>query len=337
MPRGPRLDAPGTLHHVMVRGLDRQVIFHDDTDREDFVQRIARLAEAGHLTIYAWVLMANHAHLLIRTHARALSRCMRSLLTGYAGRFNRRHRRTGHVFQNRYKSIVIDEECYFLELVRYLHLNPIRAGVLDDLRALERFPWAGHSALLGHMRRPWYAVDTVLGRFGRRRPEARRAYRAFVAAGQAQGHRPELQGGGLRRSVGGWEAVGALRRGREAFTTDERVLGSGDFVEALYRQVEQQEAQRRALRRRVPDLSALIARVAKASQILPEALSGGGRSRAITHARDGLAYLWVEVLGASGRELARTLQIQPFSVCRAVQRGRKRREIWWKALEINLQ
>jgi putative transposase len=337
MPRGPRLDAPGTLHHVMVRGLDRQVIFHDDTDRDDFVQRIAHLAEGGHLTVYAWALMPNHAHLLIRTHARPLSRCMRSLLTGYAGQFNRRHQRTGHVFQNRYKSIVIDEDSYFLELVRYLHLNPIRAGVLDDLRALERFPWTGHSALLGRMRRPWYAVDTVLGRFGRRRPEARRAYRVFVAAGRAQGHRPDLQGGGLRRSVGGWEAVAALRRGREAFTTDERVLGSGEFVEALYRQVEKQEAQRRALRRRVPDLSTLIARVAKASQILPEALSGGGRSRAITHARDGLAYLWVEVLGASGRELARALQIQPFSVCRAVQRGRKEREVWWKAFERYVQ
>ncbi len=332
MPRGPRLDAPGTLHHVMVRGLDRQVIFRDDGDRDDFLKRIARLTEADHLKVYAWALMPNHAHLLIRTGAYPLGRCMRSLLTGYAGRFNRRHHRTGHLFQNRYKSVVVDEETYFLELVRYLHLNPLRAGILDNLRALERFPWTGHSALLGYVQRPWYAADEILQRFGTRRPAARRAYRAFVAAGQAQGRRPDLQGGGLRRSVGGWEAVAVLRRGREAFTTDERVLGSGAFVETLYQQVEQQEAQRRALRRRVPDLRTLIARVAKASHLLPEALTGGGQSRAITRARDGLAYLWVEVLGASGRELGRTLRIQPFTVCRAAQRGRQEREVWWKLL-----
>ncbi len=333
MPRGPRLDAPGTLHHVMIRGLDRQIVFHDEADRDDFLKRLARLAEAGHLAVYAWALLPNHAHLLVRSQARPLSRCMRSLLTGYAGQFNRRHHRTGHLFQNRYKSIVIDEEGYFLELVRYIHLNPLRTGIVTDLRALERFPWSGHGAILGQARRPWYAVDAVLGHFGKTVPMARRAYRAFVARGRAQGRRPDLQGGGLRRSVGGWETVAALNRGREAFTTDERVLGSGEFVEALYRQVEQGEAQRRALRRRLPDLSTLIVRVAKASHLLPEALSGGGRSRAITHARDGLAYLWVEVLGGSARELARALQLRPYSVCRAVQRGREGREGWWRLLE----
>ena len=262
---------------------------------------------------------------------------MRSLLTGYAGRFNRRHKRSGHLFQNRYKSIVIDEEAYFLELVRYLHLNPLRAGIVEDLRALEFFPWTGHSALLGHISRPWYDVNAVLQGFAKRQQAARRAYRLFVKAGRSQGRRPDLQGGGLRRSVGGWEAVAALRRGREAFTTDERVLGHGEFVEALYRQVAQQETQQRALRRRVPDLGALIAQVAEASQLLPEALSGGGRSRAITHARDGVAYLWVEVLGRSARELARALQLQPFSVCRAVQRGRAERESWWRVVEAKLQ
>lgn len=332
MPRGPRLDAPGTLHHVMVRGIEGRAIFRDDHDRGDFLERVARLAEAGHLTVYAWALLPNHAHLLVRTGARPLGRCMRSLLTGYAGQFNRRYKRVGHLFQNRYKSIVVDEEVYFRELVRYLHLNPLRTGIVGDLRNLERFPWTGHSALLGHVRRPWYAGDAVLRRFGRSTSAARRAYRAFVAAGRSHGHRPDLQGGGLRRSAEGWEAVAAIRRGREAFTTDERVLGGGEFLVSLYREVEQQEAQRRALRRRVPDLATLISRVAAASQLRPEALSGGGRHRAITHARDGLAYLWVEVLGGSARALAQTLQVKPFSVCRAVQRGREARETWWRVL-----
>lgn len=137
MPRGPRLDAPGALHHVMARGLDRQLIFRDGRDRDDFVRRLASLAEAGALGIYAWALLPNHFHFLVRTAHRPLSRAMRSLLTGYAGAFNRRHRRTGHLFQNRYKSIVVEEETYFLELVRYLHLNPVRAGVGTSLRDMD--------------------------------------------------------------------------------------------------------------------------------------------------------------------------------------------------------
>ncbi len=99
MPRQPRLDSPGTLHHVMVRGLERRVIFRDDPDRADFVDRLAQLAEQGALTVYAWALLPNHAHLLIRTGTRPLARSMRSLLTGYAGAFNRRHKRVGHLFQ----------------------------------------------------------------------------------------------------------------------------------------------------------------------------------------------------------------------------------------------
>jgi len=332
MPRGPRLDAPGTLHHVMVRGLDRQVIFRDDRDRDDFVRRVATLAEAGYLAVYAFAVLPNHVHLLVRTQTRPLSRNMRSLLTGYAGQFNRRHRRTGHLFQNRYKSIVVDEEVYFLELVRYLHLNPLRAGIVEDLGSLARSPWTGHSALLGHLARPWLAASEILGRFPGSARAARRAYQAFVAAGSSQGRRPELQGGGLRRSLGGWEAVATLRRGREAYVADERVLGCGDFVEALYRQVERRDAQRRILSHRAPNLGAMIERVARASNLLPEALVGGGRTRAITRARDGLAYLWVEVLGRSGRELARAINLHPVSVCRAVQRGREQQGGWRELL-----
>src|SRR5512139_2522316 len=130
MPRQPRLDAPGVLHHVMVRGLERRAIFRDDGDRADFIDRVGRLADAKAWRVYAWALLPNHAHLLVRTGGRSLPRTMRSLLTGYAGQFNRRHRRSGHLFQNRYKSIVIEEEPYFLELIRYLHLNPLRAGVV---------------------------------------------------------------------------------------------------------------------------------------------------------------------------------------------------------------
>ncbi len=237
VPRQPRLDAPSTLHHVMVRGIERTALFRDDRDRTDFVARLATVVAAGAWTVYAWALLPNHAHLLVRTGGRPLARSMRSLLTGYAGAFNRRHHRVGHLFQNRYKSIVVEEEPYLLELVRYLHLNPLRAKLVPDLRALDRFPWTGHSALLGTVPRPWQETATILAQFGATRRRAVTAYRAFVAAGIAHGRRPELQGGGLLRSHGGWAAVTALRRGREAYQGDERILGSSDFVEGYRRAV----------------------------------------------------------------------------------------------------
>ncbi len=118
MPRQPRLDAPGTLHHVRVRGIERTALLRADRDRADFVARLAALAEHGALTVYAWALLPTHAHLLVRTGPRPLLRSMRSLLTGYVGAFNRRHKRVGHLCQNRYKSIVVEEEPYLLELVR---------------------------------------------------------------------------------------------------------------------------------------------------------------------------------------------------------------------------
>jgi REP element-mobilizing transposase RayT len=162
MPRQPRLDAPNALHHVMVRGIERTALFRDDTDRTDFVARLAALAEQGAWTVYAWALLPNHAHLLVRTGRRSLPRSMRSLLTGYAGAFNRRHRRGGHLFQNRYRSIVVEEEPYLRELVRYLHLNPLRAKLTPTLRTLDRFPWTGHSALLGTRPRPWQDTTTLV-------------------------------------------------------------------------------------------------------------------------------------------------------------------------------
>jgi len=328
MPRQPRLDAPGVLHHVMVRGLDRQAIFRGDSDRDDFVGRLARLADVGAITVYAWALLPNHAHLLVRTGGRPLARSMRSLLTGYAGSFNRRHRRTGHLFQNRYKSIVVDEEQYLLELVRYLHLNPLRAKVVPDLRALGSYRWAGHSALMGTVARAWQATSPILERFGQTLRRARHAYGEFVAAGAKLGRRPELQGGGLVRSAGGWAGVARLRRGREAYASDERVLGDTEFVIKLREAVEAAEP--------VPSRASLdevVVRVCRAVGIRAETLRGGGRRPANSRAREGIAYLWVEALGHAGRPLGVRLGIRPAAVYKAAARGAAEALAWRALLE----
>jgi len=330
MPREARLDAPETLHHVMVRGIERRPIFKDPPDRADFVARLAALAEAGALTVYAWALLPNHAHLLMRTGSRPLARSMRSLLTGYAGAFNRRHKRVGHLFQNRYKSIVVEAEPYLQELVRYLHLNPLRAQVVADLRTLDRYPWTGHSALLGTVPRAWQDTATILAQFGPSRGRARKAYRTFVADGIPHGRRPELQGGGLVRSLGGWQAVATLRRGREAYAADERILGSSAFVEAL-----QQAAQAAAVPRRCPPLARLLAAVGATAGLAPYALSGTGRDAQVTQARAGAAYLWCRVAGQAGRELAAALGLSHQAVSKAAVRGEHAAARWqavWEKL-----
>ena len=149
MPRGARLDAPGTLHHVIVRGIEKRRIVDDVADRKNFVTRLAELSAETKTNIYAWALMTNHAHMLLRSSEIGLSGFMRRLLTGYAISYNRRHRRWGHLFQNRYKSIVCDEDAYFTELVRYIHLNPLRAKLVKSLAQLDRYRWSGHGVIMG--------------------------------------------------------------------------------------------------------------------------------------------------------------------------------------------
>jgi hypothetical protein len=160
---------------------------------------------------------------------------MRSLLTGYAGSFNRRHHRRDHLFQNRFKSIMCEAEVYLLEFVRYLHLNPLWAGFVADLEELAHYAYRGHGALVGTYHYGWQDTEWVLRQFGITRGRARREYGRFMEAGIQQGRRVELQSGGLIRSVGGWQTVQELRRGREQYAGDERILGSSEFVERMRR------------------------------------------------------------------------------------------------------
>ncbi len=128
---------------------------------------------------------------------------MRRLLTGYAVWFNRRHQRSGHLFQNRYKSIVCEEDRYLLELIRYIHLNPLRSRVVQSLEELERYRWSGHGVIVGKVQRDWQEKQYVLDQFGREERVSIRAYRKFMEEGKGLGSPPELVGGGLVRSLGG--------------------------------------------------------------------------------------------------------------------------------------
>jgi REP element-mobilizing transposase RayT len=168
MPRKARLDAQGVLQHVMVRGIEKRKIFLDDMDRESFVKRLSDLLVETKTECLAWSLMTNHFHLLLRSGSKGLPTIMRRLLTGYAINFNQRHKRVGHLFQNRYKSIICEESTYLLELVRYIHLNPLRTKLVKTMVALDNYPWSGHAVILGFQKMEGQTIETVLNFFGKK-------------------------------------------------------------------------------------------------------------------------------------------------------------------------
>jgi len=212
MPRGSRIDIDGSLHHVIARGIERRKIFDDDEDHYSFIKNLGVILRQTETVCYAWSLIPNHFHLLLKTGPTPISTVLQKLLTGHAIRYNRRHKRHGHLFQNRYKSILCQADAYLLELVRYIHLNPLRAGLVDGIEQLERYPFCGHGVITGEYAQPWQQAEEVLLYFDEAIDSARRKYKEFVSEGAAQGRRQGLTGGGLVRSAGGWEAVKKLTK-----------------------------------------------------------------------------------------------------------------------------
>ena len=321
MPRRARIDYPGGVHHLIIRGIERKRIFQDDQDRNAFVDRLGLLLQESKTTCYAWALLPNHVHLLVRSGLIPLAGLMRRLLTGYAVTYNRRHHRHGVLFQNRYKSILCQEDPYLLELVRYIHLNPLRAKMVDGLDSLDRYPYSGHSVIMGFWRREWQDTETVLGYFARRKKVARRKYREYIEQGMRGGRRPDLVGGGLIRSLGGWEGVKGLGRWRGRFKGDERILGESEFVGEVLKASEEAMERRYGLRAEGLDLEGIIERVSELFETSKEEIKAGGKSPKGVAARSVVSYWAVREVGVSGTEVARRLNVTQPAVSQAVKRG----------------
>jgi putative transposase len=316
MPRQARLDAPGTLHHIMGRGIEGVKIYRNPVDRKDFIKRIGALCQAGQIRLYAWALMPNHFHLLVRSENRPISYSMRKLLTGYAVNFNKRHKRLGHLFQNRYKSIVCEEDPYLLELTRYIHLNPLRAGLVKNLDELKCYQWSGHSCLMGTSSYEFQDTETILAYFNSKRKIGVKKYESFIAEGIVLGKRPELTGGGLVRSMGGWFEVISQRRKGERAVADQRVLGSGEYIKALYSEADKKQKETLRLLSQKVDLSTVTKLISGEEGIREEDLRTGKRMRRIVNARKIFCQLTVNKMGYSGADVARFLGISTSAVNR---------------------
>ena len=233
MPRKPRLSVPGALHHVMSRGIEGRPVFAADEDRQYFLSLLSDgLTKIGY-KCYAWVLMSNHYHLLLRANKNSLSLLMRPLNSKYARWFRKKDNSRGYLFQDRFKSLVTQDQGYIEELVRYIHLNPIRAGICRSIAELDLYPWSGHAVLVGRSNRPFQDTRTVLNLFSRDSKRAIREYRDYL-------------GKGIGESKSAKQEIEEVLRKNNNGVVDRKdyrcwVIGDADFVKAV---LEQDQAKR---------------------------------------------------------------------------------------------
>ena len=271
MARKPRLHVAGGVYHVMVRGNGGQNIFFDTGDRSHLYLLLQQGLERYEHRVHGFCCMPNHIHFVMQVQDMPLSQIMQNLSFRYTRWINTQQTRRGHLFQGRYKAILVDADQYLLQLIRYIHLNPVRAGLVKDPVA---YPWSSHRAYLGREELPWLSRDWVLSYFAKRATTARHRYAAFVHEGKGEGHRAEFHQGG----------------------DDGRVLADDRFLE--------QVLARENTPRPVVVLPAIIACVSRAYDVTVEDLRGPARTRVLSEARRTIGWLARHFGTATIQELA---------------------------------
>ena len=288
MARKPRLHYPGALYHVMLRGNGGQDIFFDPGDRYHLYLLLQEgIARYGH-RIHAFCCMTNHLHLAVQVAEVPLSRVMQNLAFRYTRWVNRRQGKSGHLFQGRYKAILVDQDAYLLELTRYIHLNPVRAGLVRDPAA---YPWSGHRVYLGKAKLPWLTTDWVLSQLSPHLGHARRRYQKFVAEGQGEGHREEFHKGSLAG----------------------RLLGDDKFAERALRRAGQRLGAK-------ADLDTIIKRVCQDYKLSEHDLRAAGKHRRAAEARAVIAWVVREAPSLTLAALSDRVQRDGTTLSASVQR-----------------
>ena len=306
MARTPRLDAPGAAHHVMVRGIESRRIFFGDDDRRDFVERLDRLLPEALWRCFAWALMPNHVHLVLQGTRGGLSRLMARLNTGYARGFNLRHARKGYLFQNRFRSRLVEDDRDLMRLVLYVHSNPLAAGLVGSVKALEGYAWCGHGALVGiRPPRPFECVAAALSLFAVQPEEARRRVRVWMSDQET----PEPDGS-LDYTLDG-------RADAAPDAAEQSASGASAGADSKGRAIEVRANEDPGKR-----LHALLSGVSRWLGVPVADICSASPRRAPARARAAVAYLAVEQLGLPGRATAATLGISPSAVSHALRRGR---------------
>jgi REP element-mobilizing transposase RayT/precorrin-6B methylase 1 len=313
---------------VTARGMEQRVLFRDDRDRLAYLEYLTRAVRGSGTIVLAWSLMPNHVHLLIRTGARPLEKVMQILGTNYAQYFNRRHRRQGYVFQGRYDSSLIEEDAYLLAAIRYVHLNPVKAGIVASVEELVDYPWTGHAALLGRASPVFQDVEAVRLLFDDDQEEARRRLCDWMGA-EGIGDDEAL----LAASRNEDPAGGAVVVSGSPLHRDARAAGSPDFADEVLREVQGCSAAPVAARRSRWDLDRAVLYVCSALRVDAGAVRKGRRTKEASRARAAVAYLAHRDLAISLSAMTSALGVSLSALSRALERGKKVAEEESLALE----
>lgn len=290
MSRPLRIEYPGAFYHITARGNERKDIFRDERDRERFLSYLETAVVRYKAVIHVYCLMNNHYHLLMSTPAGNLSQIARHINGAYTVYFNKRHHRFGHLFQGRYKAILVDADEYAGELSRYIHLNPVRAGLAN---LPERYSWTSYLNYIGRRKAPgWQMTDWLLQYFGKAPAEAQRKYRAFVEAKIGTAERNPLK-----------EAI--------AFT----ILGRPDFIEEI-------KGKYLVDKERNRDIPAVAALTRQAPQKIAERVRLEFQDSP-KHSRKAVIYLSHQFSGLSLKEIGRLFSIKESAVSQASSRFEK--------------
>ena len=287
MARKPRVHYPGALYHVISRGNHRQDIFLDDTDRTAYLSYLSECKGRYAIRLYAYALMKTHIHLLLEVSQIPLSRFMQSLLFRHARNFNKRYAQVGHLFQGRYRAILCDKDAYLLELVRYIHLNPVRAKIV---RNPERYSWTSHLSYLEDAREGVVDTDLVLGQFGGNKSIARRKYREFILEGLDGGHQERF-----------YEVK------------DQRFLGEEEFIN----RIEDEKRRAESVIYDIP-IEVIAREVSKANGIAVDRLYSLTHERKGAHGRGMVAYLARALAGHTVKDIAEHFRRSPMRISQAI-------------------
>ena len=294
MARKPRLHVPGGLYHVILRGNARQRIFFTPEDRHRFHELMAQGVARYGYRVHAFCLMTNHVHLALQAGDQPLSAGLQNLAFRYTRHLNGRLKRVGHLFEGRFKAYLVDQDSYGLALVRYIHLNPVRARMVKQPAA---YPHSSHRAYLGGEDLPWLTTDWVLGQFGSRIGVARMRFARFIHDGKAEGHNEAFYGG----------------------QADSRIVGEEDFVKTILKPP--------LARHRPPPIAQLLSHACRRYRLDEKALLAAGRARRPAEARALVAWLALKTRAASLTTLAhafgRDISTLSHALSRIEERSRK--------------
>ncbi len=254
MSRKPRIHYPGAIYHVMLRGNAKQTIFHREEEYRYFEDILAQGLEQYSLMLHAYCWMENHVHMALQVTDKPLSKLMQNISQRYTQWFNKRYDRVGHLFQGRYKAILVDKDAYLLDLIRYIHLNPVRANMVSN--PID-YPLSSHAAYTGHVQPPsWLIIDRGLGQFGKTKSAAHAAYLHFMGQTTEE------------------ELLEQLRHG----TKQGRILGNEDFIKGALKQNKEKVSAEITIEQ-------IVDVVAQAYQVSPREMTSASRARHLAEAR----------------------------------------------------